>query len=75
MAASGHHPSGGHALQQQKGIVEQRIAHAKNDDLKAICRANSQTVSGTKAVLLERYMHNVLVYNQEFRLCLDYNVE
>lgn len=46
--------SGGHILAQQRPNVEARIKVLINDDLKKICKAYSQPVSGTKIVLQKR---------------------
>lgn len=46
--------SGGHILQQQKPHVETRIKGLVNDNLKDICRAYGQPVSGNKANLQTR---------------------
>ena len=46
--------SGGHVLQQQRPHVETRIKGLVNENLKEICRAYGQGVTGTKAVLQGR---------------------
>ncbi|KAM0719224.1 hypothetical protein Q7P37_005129 [Cladosporium fusiforme] len=46
--------SGAHLLAQQRPSVEARIKVLINDDLKKICKAYGQPVSGTKIVLQKR---------------------
>ncbi|KAI7520023.1 hypothetical protein KC319_g7073, partial [Hortaea werneckii] len=46
--------SGGHEMLQQKPALEAKIKTLVNSDLKEICRAYNQNVSGTKALLQGR---------------------
>ncbi|KAK5112675.1 hypothetical protein LTR85_011186 [Meristemomyces frigidus] len=48
--------SGGHLMLQQRPSVEGKIKQLINNDLKEICKAYGQAVSGTKSVLQKRCM-------------------
>ena len=50
--------SGGHILQQQRIVVENKIRSLVNNDLKEICKAYEYQVSGTKAVLQGRCLES-----------------